>query len=205
VSDGTETVHGMSGAPAPQAPAQPDLAWAARIPLINNRFIWWDFLKVSVISMALLWTVVFVGSLIADASDPVLLPWQFPLLIGGIFGVCFFLACLIMGNGYNARFLIDADGVHWESGSKEKATNRAVFIIGALAGSTSAAGAGLLAASEESGSIPWSRIRRLNVHPGPRVVSVRNGWRVVVRLYIPAESWDLVVARLRAGLPPSAR
>lgn len=190
----------FTGGAAGSGSGQPDLAWGARIPLLNNRFIWWDLAKIIVISVAGMWLAVLVASLLIDASDPILLPWQLPVACGAIVGVCFLIACLVMGNGYSARFLIDCDGVHWDSGSKEKKINRAVIIIGALAGSAGTAGSGLLAASEESGSIAWRTIERLNVHPGPRVVSVRNGWRVVVRLYIPAESWDAVVARLRAGV-----
>jgi len=190
----------FTGGAAGIGSGQPDLAWGARIPLLNNRFIWWDFAKIIVISVAGMWVAVLVASLLIDASDPILLPWQLPVVCGAVVGACFLIACLVMGNGYSARFLVDRDGVHWDSGSKEKSINRAVIIIGALAGNAGTAGSGLLAASEESGAITWRTIRRLNVHPGPRVVSVRNGWRVVVRLYIPAESWDAVVARLRAGV-----
>jgi hypothetical protein len=195
MSDATVTGDG-----ADVGSGQPDLAWGARIPLLNNRFIWWDFAKIIDISVPGMWVAVLVASLLIDASDPVLLPWQLPVVCGGVIGVCFVIACLVMGNGYSARFLVDSDGVHWDSGSKEKKFNRAVATIGVLAGSAGTAGSGLLAASEESGSIAWNTIRRLNVHPGPRVVSVRNGWRVVVRLYIPAGSWDAVVARLQAGV-----
>jgi hypothetical protein len=60
--------------------------------------------------------------------------------------------------------------------------------------------AGLLAQSEQSGLIRWANVRRLNVHPGPRVISVRNRWRVVVRLYVPVELWDAVLVRLRRGV-----
>jgi hypothetical protein len=188
--------------PAPAAPPAPAAAigWTTTIHLLNNRFLWWDYLKTVVISGTGLWLVVFVGSLFVDASDPVLLPWQFPLLIVGIFTVCWVIACLVLGNGYGASFAIDEAGVRWASGKRERNVNRAVAVIGALAGSPGTAGAGLLADSEATGAIAWSKIGRLNIHPGQRVVSVRNSWRVVVRLYVPAELWDAVVARLQAGV-----
>jgi hypothetical protein len=186
-------------APAPAAPLA-DIGWKTTIRLLNNRFLWWDYLKTVVISGIGLWLVVFAGSLFVDASDPVLLPWQFPVLIVAIFTVCWVIACLVLGNGYGASFAIDSVGVRWASGKRERAINRAVAVVGALAGSASTAGAGLLADAEADGQIEWARIRRLNIHPGPRVVSVRNGWRVVVRLYVPEELWDAVVARLQAGV-----
>ncbi len=179
---------------------EPGFAWSVRIPLLNNRYIWWDFAKIILISTFALWLLVFLVSLVMEPDNPVLLPWQLPVLCAAIIAALFVAACLIMGNGYSARFLIDGDGVHWDSGPKEKATNRAVATAGVLAGSPGTAGAGLLAASEESGSIPWRSVRKLNVHAGPRVVSVRNGWRVVVRLYVPAGSWDAVIARLESGM-----
>lgn len=193
------------GARVSERAIRPGLAWTARIPLINNRFMLWDFAKVIVISTASLWLLVLLVSLVTDPSDPVLLPWQLPVLCAGILAVLFVIACLLMGNGYSARFLIDGEGVHWDSGPKEKKVNRAVAVVGALAGSPQAAGAGLLAASEETGSIPWSTIRRVNVHPRQRVISIRNSWRVVVRLYVPVESWESAVARVQAGVAATAR
>lgn len=188
------------GSPAPDPAGEEPIAFATVIPLLNNRFMLWDFLKVIVISVAALWVAVFAVSLAVDPNDPVLLPWQLPVLCGGIVAVLFVIACLVMGNGYGATFVIDDEGVGWDSGPKEKRVNTAVAIAGVLAGSAQVTGAGLLARSEQSGLIPWGKIRRLNVHPGPRVISVRNGWRVVVRLYVPAGIWDAVLARLRRGV-----
>jgi hypothetical protein len=181
---------------------QPGLAWTARIPLLNNRFMLWDFGKVIVISAASLWLLVLAVSLFNDPSDPVLLPWQVPVVCAGILAVLLVIACLLMGNGYTARFLIDGAGVHWDSGPN---VNRAVTVVGTLAGSPRTAGAGLLAASEETGAIPWSKIGRVNIHPGQRVISVRNSWRVVVRLYVPVESWESAVARVQAGVAASRK
>jgi hypothetical protein len=200
VTDATTT----DGSTVSERAIRPGLSWTARIPLLNNRFMMWDFAKVIVISTAALWLLVLVASLFVDPSDPVLLPWQLPVLCAGILAVLFVIACLLLGNGYSARFLIDGEGVHWDSGPKEKKINRAVVVMGALAGSAQTTGAGLLAASEESGAIAWRSIGRLNIHPRQRVVSVRNGWRVVVRLYVPADSWDAVVERLQAGIAPAS-
>ncbi len=176
------------------------MGFTTRVPLLNNRFLWWDFAKVMVISAVGMWVAVLAVSFLVDPGDPVFLPWQLPAACVGVIAVCWVIACLVLGNAYSATIAIDDFGVRWESGRKEKAVNTAVFIAGALAGSPGAAGAGLLAESEQTGSIPWAKIRRLNIHAGPRVVSVRNSWRVVVRLYVPAELWDEVVARLQAGV-----
>jgi 4-amino-4-deoxy-L-arabinose transferase-like glycosyltransferase len=187
-------------APAAAAPPLGEIGWKTTIHLLDNRFLWWDYLKAMVISGVGLWLVVAVGSLVVNEGDAVLLPWGFPVLIVAIFTACWVIACLVLGNGYGASFAIDEAGVRWSSGKRERAINRAVAVVGALAGSASTAGVGLLADSEAEGQITWARIRRLNIHPGPRVVSVRNGWRVVVRLYVPEELWDAVVARLQAGV-----
>lgn len=190
----------VPGAPATLVAEEAPIAFATVIPLLNNRFFMWDFLKVIVISVLGLWVAVFAVSLALNPSDPVLLPWQFPALCGGIVAVCFVIACLVMGNGYGATFVIDDEGVRWGSGPKEKRVNMAVTVVGVLAGSAQVAGAGLLAQSEQSGLIRWANVRRLNVHPGPRVISVRNRWRVVVRLHVPVELWDAVLVRLRRGV-----
>lgn len=185
-------------ASAPET-ASDALGWSTVIPLLNNRFIWWDYLKTVVIAGVGMWLLIAAGSLLVN-GEAVLMPWQFPMLIVAIFTVCWVIACLVLANRYGASFAIDDTGVRWTSGKREQAINRAVTIVGAVAGSASTAGAGLLAESEADGQIAWERIRRLNIHPRSRVISVRNGWRVVVRLYVPAELWDRVVARLQDGL-----
>jgi hypothetical protein len=195
-----DTERAPATAPAASAAPLADIGWKATIHLLNNRFLWWDYLKTVLISGVGLWVVVAAGSFVVNEGDAVLLPWQFPVLIVAIFTVCWVIACLVLGNGYGASFAIDSAGVRWASGKRERAINRAVAVVGALAGSASTAGAGLLADAEADGQIEWGRIRRLNIHPGPRVISVRNGWRVVVRLYVPEDLWDAVVARLQAGV-----
>lgn len=179
----------------PPAPIE----WQIDIPLLNNRFIWWDFLKVGVLSPLIMWASVALMGWILD-GEPVLLPWWLLMISGGALMALLALSSLLLGNRHGAYFGVSEDGIGWAPGSREARINAAVAGIGALAGSASTAGAGLLAQANQQGLFEWSEVRRLKVHPRQRVISAMNSWRVVIRLYCPPELFDEVVSACEAHL-----
>ncbi len=192
------------------------LSWDVDIPLATNRFILWDLLKVSVLSPAIMWTLVALMGWFIE-GEPVLLPFLLVVLVGaGLFGGLLF-ACLLLGNRVGATFSVGPGGASYESGKRERRVNRAVAIVGLLAGSPSTAGAGLLAMSSEAASFDWSDIITVRPYPRERVIVLRNSWRVVLRLYCPPETYptaaelvsrfhaEAVGRRIAAGPRPSTR
>ena len=172
------------------------LAWEYDIPLLTSRFLWWDFLKVAGISSASLWVLVAgMGWLVGEPAilPPVIVPIAFGALM-----VLLALASLLLGSHYRSSFEVSSEGVAWAAGSRESKMNTFVTVAGAILGSPTTTGAGLLAKSSEAGLIEWSEVGRLRVHPGPRVISVMNSWRVVIRLHCPPELFDAVVALCEA-------
>lgn len=168
------------------------LDWESDIPLVTSRFMWWDFLRVSVLASTIMWTLVaFMGWIIE--GEPAVLPWQVVPGVTGVLLALFVLASLLLGNRHGARFILSEAAVAYEAGRREKRVNTAVAILGLLAGSPGTAGAGLLAKGQESRSWAWSEIHAMRAYPGPRVISLRNSWRVVLRLHVPAQLWDAVV------------
>ena len=57
--------------------------------------------------------------------------------------------------------------------------------------------AGLIAGSQEAGSIPWDRIRRVKIYPRLRAITIKNSWRVVIRVYAKPENFEAVAAIIR--------
>lgn len=184
-------------------PAGEVIEWEARVPLLTSRFMLWDFGKVIVISIAIMYALVAIMGWFVD-GEFVWLPLVVLPIAAGAMAVLFAIACLLLGNRFTMRLAVGPEGVAYSSGAAERRWNRAAIILGVLAGSASAAGAGLLASSNEDGGFTWSEIHRANEYPGPRVITLRNSWRAVLRLYCTPENYEQVRAAVAAGIARGA-
>jgi hypothetical protein len=179
---------------AAQDPANA-IVWNIAYPLLTNRFFLYDMIKM------LLWTFLIFNGLILsiflfqkhfDSVVPFL--GLSGLILFGFICVITGITALIFGNRFPTRFGINSNGVFYQSLSRRASTmNSAAIVIGLLARKPGAAGAGLLAASQESGGIPWKYVRRVREYPAQRVISIMNSWRVVVRLYCNPENYTRVL------------
>lgn len=198
----------MTGADQAAAAVEPDAAseaieWEYRVPLLTSRFMLYDFIKVIVLSVVIMYVLVSVMGWFVE-GEFVWMPPQVFLITGGAMAGLFAIASLLLGNRFRMHFSVGPDGVGYASGSREKRWNRAAIIIGALAGSASATGAGLIASSREAGGWPWAELHRANEYPGPRVITLRNSWRAVLRLHCTPENYEQVRAAVSAGLAKGA-
>jgi hypothetical protein len=66
-------------------------------------------------------------------------------------------------------------------------------------------GASAIAISQEDDGVTWDELRRANYHDAARVISLRDSWHVVQRLYVPEESWAQAVDAIQRGLAEGAR
>lgn len=196
----TDRVH-----PAPDKPAAGRLRWETAFSLATNRFTIYDSLKVIGITWAIM--LALFGSIFAinDSLDSV---WPFFTVLAIIMlgFLLMFMAIMLVffGNRYPARFTLNDTGALIESRSRRaRLANRAAIVAGALGGRPGVAGAGMIAASQEAVSIAWKDVRRVNEHPDQRVISLKNGWRVVLRLYCTPENYaaarDFVRARAKGA------
>jgi hypothetical protein len=189
------------------------ITWRYDIPLLTSRFMLWEYLKVTAISAAALWVVGLVIGLVSG-DGIALLPLRLVALVAAILLALFAIASLLLGNRHGAVFTVSPDGVGYEAEPRERRINRIVAALGTAGGRPSVAGAGLLAISREAEHIPWSDVRSVKAYPGPRVVVIKNSWRVLARLYCPPELFDRVAAacleyhsaaRSAAGKTPGER
>lgn len=186
-----------------QVTPQDTIEWTYRIPLLTSSFMLYDFAKVIVISVVIMYALVAVMGWFID-GEFVLLPPQVFLITGGALAVLFVIASLLLGNRFTTTFSVGPDGVGYASGSKERKWNRLAIIAGLLGGSMSATGAGLIASSQEEGGFAWADLHRANEHAGPRVITLRNSWRAVLRLYCTPENYEQVRAAVASGLVKGA-
>ncbi|NCD18026.1 MAG: hypothetical protein EOL91_12105 [Actinobacteria bacterium] len=182
------------------------IEWRYDIPLLTSRFMLWDFLRVTLLSAALMYVIVIVAGLVFG-QELILLPWQVPAIIVAVLLGLFVLASLLLGNRQGARFAVDAKGVEYHAEKRESRMNRVVAAVGALLGSPTTAGAGALAMSREHLLLEWEGIREVRYYPSARVIAIRNSWRTMLRLHCPPELYDDVAAAVRhhhAATPPAA-
>ncbi len=164
------------------------IAWEYDVPLITNRFMLYEFAKVSVLSVLLMYAFIGLMGVVID-GELVIIPWFVGAVAGGSLFVLMFVAALLMGNRSRATFIIGPKGVGYEAGAREKALTRTAAAGGALGGSATGAGAGAIAVARDSEYLAWDDIHRVSLYPAQRVISLKNSWRVLLRLYVPPELW----------------
>jgi hypothetical protein len=193
--EGSSADTGFTLLDSPQA-----LEWEIAFPLLTNRFFLYDMAKL------LFWTFLIVNGLmltiflIQREFDALLPMVQLSgLIILGFALLAAAITAVIFGNRFPTRFAVRPDGVFYESLSGRASTlNRAAIVAGILAGKPGAAGAGLLAASQETGGIIWHDVRTVHEYPNQCVISLMNSWRVVLRLYCRPEDYPRVIELVHA-------
>ncbi len=181
------------------------LSWEIDLRLVTDPFVLYDTGKVVLISALL---IIFVGSLIALMLGGATAPWeewrmglQIVVLVFGGLGLGMLLVMLVFfGNRFPVRMTLEPRGVRWEALSRRgRWANRGAVVLGLLAGQPAVAGAGMLAASRRVETMRWKDIQRVRFHPQFHVISLMNGWRVVIRLHCPSALYPEVADRIRAA------
>ena len=178
--------------------------WETAFPLVTNRFYLYDMVKILVWTFLLIMVLMVISLALAGNLDN----WT-GILTG--FGIALaIMAVLILlvtvtffGNRFPTRFTLTEKRVLWASRSRVgRNAGRLAIIAGLLEGKPGVAGAGFLAVSGEKGGLAWENVRRYKEYPAERVISIRNSWRVVIRLYCTPENYRAVaesVKRLAAN------
>ena len=167
-------------------------AWSRDVRLVTNRFMLKDMVMVLAISLVVAELLV-AGMSFLLGEDILWMPLHIMgLIFAFLLALFLFAAGVVLGNRIPMEFLVTPSGVAWGTGTRQKRFNRAALVIATLAGSPGAAGASLLAMSQETGMFPWEEIRKVTAFPGPGVITLSNSWRPVLRLYVPPEGYEEV-------------
>jgi hypothetical protein len=172
----------------------PLLSWDIAFPLVTNRFFLFDMLKVTSISCLIVFVIISLIFIIQGSMDSLR---TFALMIGILFvffNFLFYLIALIFLNNHcHTSFIITKKGISWKMTDKRaKNANRIVTIIGILARKPGIAGSGMLASAGEEGFISWKEIKKIRYYEKQRVISVKNNWRTVIRLYCTTKNFQKV-------------
>lgn len=170
------------------------IVWKKRIPLLTNLFMLKDLALVfGIAGLALLALML----LISGGEDV-------PQMIGvwalcmGIITVLLVISCLIvMLNRMNLEFEVSRKGVLMSVGKRERRLNTLTTVVGLLAGSAQAAGAGLLAKSREDFFAPWGDVRKVTVYRKRKVIALSVGLLTPLRVYCTDENFAAVESAIR--------
>lgn len=179
------------------------LNWETAAPLLTNRFFLYDIVK------GLGWAggimIAMMGVMFSIQGDPEMTLEMLPVLgiaLLVILVILIFVSAVIFGNRWHVRFTVDARGITWE---QLRRRNWGLLALAAsFSGHPTAAGAGVLTTTMNAGRVTWREIRRVREHPSQHVISVMNGWRVVLRVYCASENYPQVVDMVRRRVARAA-
>ena len=197
----------LAGEPDAAGPVAPTITWELAFPLLTNRFVLLDFVKVFGITYLI--SVTLMGTIFLIQGEPEdLLPLlaMFAYCVLGLALLSVLVMLIFFGNRFPTRFTVSADGAMMETASRRAlAANRLATVLGLLGGSASTAGAGLLAQSQEQVGISWEDVYRVTEHPAESVITLRNSWRTVIRLYCTPMNYAEVADAVRRYAAEGAR
>ncbi len=178
------------------------LTWETDFPLATNPRILAAWSKAMVATYAA--SMVILGGVLAGFGELDGLP-VLALIFAGVVGALFSFGLLamvvVLGNRSRMRYLIDGRGIRAESVDRLATTAaRLAAAAGALRGHPGAAGAGLLAKSNEVVALSWRGAFAARYDPGAHTVVLRNRWRELMHVYCTPENYAEVSGRIAAAM-----
>jgi len=174
-------------------------SWETVFSLMTNRFFLYDMVKF--FAWTFVSVTVFLAIMFGLVGNLAGLGHFFPIVastLGGLFVLTIGISLVVLGNRYPIRYTLTDRALLWQDLSRAgRKASRLAILLGALSGSPAAAGAGLLSKSQETGKILWKDVRLFKEHPQQGVISVKNSWRVVIRLYCTTDNYASVAETLR--------
>ncbi len=168
-----------------------EMSWEAKISLINNRFMQWATFK---FLLALAPVLLLAWGLMAYNDPYAKTPLRGTLVLTGLSLVAIYLLFQFMYlvfffNRYCKRFLLTPQGVGFATSG---GTRVLISLVSILSGTAGAAGGNmgltsgaLMQSAQMDRFVPWGKVRKAVVYNRSMVISLKNSWRVVMRIYCP--------------------
>ena len=103
----------------------------------------------------------------------------------------------IYGRGYEATFGVEEEGVWMETRPGTRKVNRIVncllFWLSLFSQRPGGMGTAILANASQSAAFEWEDIYRVVPNPGHHVITLKNNWRALVRLYCTPANYAAVL------------
>lgn len=178
-----------------------NLVWETDLPLLSRRMLgqWTAAMLATAIVMTLILGLVFVAQGDWDVLPPML------ALIGAVVAGLWLLGLLIMlvlfRGKYRVRYTLSDKGIRCDTiDSIARKANRAAIVVGILARSPQALGAGLIAVSRESEEARWSGAFKAVYEPDKQLIGLRNAWRTLLWVQCTPENYAEVAETIASHM-----
>lgn len=177
------------------------IEWAIDVPIFSTRVILRDLGIAIGIPFGILVVVLVVLGGVNGFHGDILYALG---LIGTLFILTFIFIRLVYGGKYAAAFLINESGIRNYTQKRQAKRNRIIniltVIIGILSRKPSAAGAGLLAQSNQDVFLRWNNIRKVKYDPLHHTIVVRGGLTEKIALFCTEKNYGEVEKMIKRNL-----
>lgn len=184
-------------APARASP----LTWDIEVPILTHPLVLIGIAKVFGFAGLSVWGIAaFVLAVQGDWGLIRQVGLFVAAIAAGIVAIGVPAAALVYRNRIGYRFTLDGAAVTVETIDRRvRLANRLLIVAGILAGRPGAVGTGLIGEAETTARAAWSSVVRVTPHPRWHAISLANGWRTTMILHCRPETYETVLARVRAA------
>lgn len=173
-----------------------DLRWQASVPIMGTPII----VRQLALAIGLPFGIVILVLLVTSGGDRY--AWYGVGLVVLLLAATWLAVRILYGGRYDAEFLLDADGARASldttSRRRSRGVSRLAVAAGMAAGQPTVAGAGLLAAGNQSQYLTWDEVRRVDQDRTHRTIVLRGPAVAHVALFCTTENFDEVLAHVAA-------
>lgn len=126
---------------------------------------------------------------------------MFAAVTGGLWLLGLIIMAVVFRGRYGVRYTLSSTGLRMETTSTAaKTSNRLAIVVGVLARKPGVAGAGLLAASQETQEVKWGGRFSAAYDPANRMIALKGPWRTLLLVQCTPENYAEVAARVETEL-----
>lgn len=175
------------------------LQWEIYVPIFRNRYI----MRGLGFAIGIPFGVVIAVIIIMARGDIASTDARYALgLIAALFILTFVLIIIIYGGKYAPGFIVDDTGVvnytQEKQAKRSRVINGLLIALGAMSGSPSAMGAGIIAQSKQVMRLTWKNIRKVNYNPKGYTILIRGGFTEKIAVFCTPENYAEVERFIRA-------
>ncbi|MBP7893061.1 MAG: hypothetical protein KA063_05945 [Firmicutes bacterium] len=125
-------------------------------------------------------------------------------LIAAAFGLAYLVIMIAYGGKYQVGFVLDHMGIQCYTCGKQAKRNRVIngltVALGILTRRPTAAGAGILAASQQSTSLKWRNMRKTKFHRAQYTITVHGHFAQQIAIFCTPDNYATVETFIRSRL-----
>lgn len=123
----------------------------------------------------------------------------------GLLALTWLFIMAVYQGKYQAEFVLDSKGALYQAQAKQAKKNRIIntltIILSLLTGKPVAAGAGMLAQSQQEVFIRWNHVTKVKYKPKSRTVLLRGGWTENIALFCLDDNYEQIEAFVCRNMP----